>query len=108
MKITNRDFTIKDNEIIITKQIKEKINKNDIRRRLLDVERQKKRLKYRNNRLIEEYNKLIAEENELNNIIAELGLDKPDETDELDDVLENLKEDKLPPYGLTILGSFSI
>jgi|BioPla2DNA2_1021312.scaffolds.fasta_scaffold51187_2 hypothetical protein len=90
MKITNRDFTIKDNEIIITKQIKEKINKNDIRRRLLDVERQKKRLKYRNNRLIEEYNKLIAEENELNNIIAELGLDKPDETDELDDVLEKI------------------
>lgn len=90
MKITNRDFTIKDNEITITKQIKEKINKNDIRRRLLDVERQKKRLKYRNNRLIEEYNKLIAEENELNNIIAELGLDKPDETDELDDVLEKI------------------
>ena len=90
MKITNRDFTIKDNEIFITKQIKEKINKNDIRRRLLDVERQKKRLKYRNNRLIEEYNKLIAEENELNNIIAELGLDKPDETDELDDVLEKI------------------
>jgi hypothetical protein len=90
MKITNRDFTIEDDEIIITEQINEKFNKNDISSSLLDIVRQKRRLKYRNNRLIEEYNKLIAEENELNNIMAELGIDKLDETDELDDVLEKI------------------
>lgn len=72
-RMLDKTTRVEDNLVIITEKTETKLNEEQLEHKLRDVRMQKLRIKEQNARLVEDYNKLLEEENEINELMLQLG-----------------------------------
>jgi len=89
-QVSSRDFVIQDDVIVVTKQMEERINKNDLLASKANILEKKERLRTKNIRLINEYNELLEHERCVDEMMEHLSIKTSIDVDELKDELKQI------------------